>query len=239
MLKAELTDCFKRPDYANQISHAFEVWQTQRGLGFQNIEVAPIIVALRISPAFGAMLGCCLATSRDPHICREGIMILEQKLPELNSPAAIAELHDDLLRTLIIVLRKTEGLTAQNISGPLFQALIARQQMKNAAQGDATKDAAANEKRNYTAKLMLEYGPACSITVESFKVTLQTITANVKLDEEQLASVIILIMRPIASTAPPGDEKKSDTHWNLDVIGTFSFLHSFISSVPESMSQEV
>jgi hypothetical protein len=45
--------------------------------------------------------------------------------------------------------------------------------------------------------ILLEYGPNCSQTMEIFRKTLHGI--GVKIDEEQLAGIIILVMRPIQS----------------------------------------
>eukprot|EP01038_Epipyxis_sp_PR26KG_P009842 gene9842-13237_t len=236
LLEKEILNCLKRPNSVSQICMIFESG-TRTQVNLSEEYLPNICKLLKFTPGSCVAFAFCLCQSQFKPYNIEAIKLLKQKLPDVIPSGTLSDIPEDILHGVIQSIFSTDELQSPEISGNFLNGLKLLAQQSSSygsilGVGAKQNTMQPNERdlmnlqkmtdnsrqRMSVASILDEFGTQCATNSDIFRKTLQSI--GIKIDEEQLAGIIVNILpRPIPS-ASDSEEKKLEISnpWNLEVI---------------------
>lgn len=234
LLIEEIVNCLKKNNCATQLCASFEGGSRQK-LIMQNQKLPDeflinVCSTLKLRTSVAVSLAFCLCKSQVRSFVIDALKIIRVKLPELNNNNVISEMNEDIVIGLVQLSRSQEDLAMPEISGAFLQVIKANYTAYGSVLGSASRKNLGNNdgfdrdlgqiqkhsensrQKMSIASILEEYGSHCANTPEIFRKALFTI--GLKLDEEQVAAIIIMILP--RSVQVDHEEKKDQ--WNLEVV---------------------
>lgn len=232
ILQDELISAVKSPNFVGLVCKAFEggnrLKMVQQGLKIPEDYVSNILRSIKCTPVYGCVLAYSLTQSNIRSFVQESVTFLKMRLNDIDS---VSDVPDDALGNLFSFLTSTSDLAIPEISGRFIEVYRShRVQSSGALPAYSSTSVAARSSKVGVTAVLLDFGPACSASVEIFAKALHD--TGKTLDEPQLGELLVSVL-PGSRTLPGGsagdvvfptlqgvDEEtgKSEHRWNLDVI---------------------
>jgi CCR4-NOT transcription complex subunit 1 len=232
ILQDELISSVKSPNFVGLVCKAFEGGSrhkmVQQGLKIPEDYVSNILRSIKCTPVYGCVLAYSLTQSNIRSFVQDAVNFLKMRLNDIDS---VSDVPDDALGSLFGFLTSTSDLASPEISGRFIEVYRSRWgQSSGALTAYSSTSVAARPSKVSVTAVLLDFGPACSASVEMFEKALHD--TGRALDESQLGELLVSVLpgsRPLPGgsagdmvfpTLQGVDEEsgKSEQRWNLDVI---------------------
>ncbi|CAM9216626.1 unnamed protein product, partial [Ectocarpus fasciculatus] len=221
LLKDEVQRALKRPNFVSILCQSFEGGarekMLQMGAQVPEFFLSGFCKVLNLSASQATVVAFALMHSQYRSLVQEALKLLKSKIIELTSVSDVTEEAVQALTRFVITnetLRSSPELASRFVevvrNSPY--AASAFQAVEGGAEGMNALSAAAR-KKPLIAKALIEIGPRCSASVDSFRSTLQEI--GMPIDEQQLAEILVAVLYPYPKSPAEPDTKVGFT---LEVV---------------------
>jgi CCR4-NOT transcription complex subunit 1 len=229
VLREEVFRALKRPNFVSILVQSFEGGarekMLQMGAQVPDYFLGGFCKSLGLSPSQSAVVAFALMHSQYRSLVQEALKLLKAKIPEMTSVSDVTEeavqgltrfvVNNEALRSSPeLVSRYVEVVRNSPYAPSAFGDSAGRAQGEGGAAEGLGHLSAAARKKTTAAKILIEFGPQCSVNSDTFRSALQEI--GVPIDEMQLAEIMVAVLYPYPAKGSSDSENKIS--FNLEVV---------------------